>query len=217
MDVILLERVEKLGQMGDVVTVKPGFARNYLLPRKKALRATKNNLAVFEGQRTQLEAENLDRKTEAEKVAVKVDGLTVPVIRAAGESGQLFGSVTARDIAEAVIEAGVTISRQQVVLDRALKTLGLEKVRISLHAEVDATVIVNIARSSDEAEQQASLGRAVGVDESDLDEQDEDELDSLMAEVAPEAEAGAESAEDAPEAAAGDAEEAAEDADPTAS
>ena len=203
MDVILLERVEKLGQMGDVVTVKPGFARNYLLPRKKALRATKNNLAVFEGQRTQLEAENLDRKTEAEKVAVKVDGLTVPVIRAAGESGQLYGSVTARDIAEAVIEAGVTISRQQVVLDRALKTLGLEKVRISLHAEVDATVIVNIARSSDEAEQQASLGRAVGVDESDLDEQDEDELDSLMAEVAPEAEAGAESAEDAPEAAAG--------------
>lgn len=217
MDVILLERVEKLGQMGDVVTVKPGFARNYLLPRKKALRATKNNLAVFEGQRTQLEAENLDRKTEAEKVAVKVDGLTVPVIRAAGESGQLYGSVTARDIAEAVIEAGVTISRQQVVLDRALKTLGLEKVRISLHAEVDATVIVNIARSSDEAEQQASLGRAVGVDESDLDEQDEDELDSLMAEVAPEAEAGAESAEDAPEEAAGDAEEAAEDADPTAS
>lgn len=217
MDVILLERVEKLGQMGDVVTVKPGFARNYLLPRKKALRATKNNLAVFEGQRTQLEAENLDRKTEAEKVAVKVDGLTVPVIRAAGESGQLYGSVTARDIAEAVIEAGVTISRQQVVLDRALKTLGLEKVRISLHAEVDATVIVNIARSSDEAEQQASLGRAVGVDESDLDEQDEDELDSLMAEIAPEAEAGAESAEDAPEAAAGDAEEAAEDADPTAS
>ena len=217
MDVILLERVEKLGQMGDVVTVKPGFARNYLLPRKKALRATKNNLAVFEGQRTQLEAENLDRKTEAEKVAVKVDGLTVPVIRAAGESGQLYGSVTARDIAEAVIEAGVTISRQQVVLDRALKTLGLEKVRISLHAEVDATVIVNIARSSDEAEQQASLGRAVGVDESDLDEQDEDELDSLMAEVVPEAEAGAESAEDAPEAAAGDAEEAAEDADPTAS
>ena len=190
MDVILLERVEKLGQMGDVVTVKPGFARNYLLPRKKALRATKNNLAVFEGQRTQLEAENLDRKTEAEKVAVKVDGLTVPVIRAAGESGQLYGSVTARDIAEAVIEAGVTISRQQVVLDRALKTLGLEKVRISLHAEVDATVIVNIARSSDEAEQQASLGRAVGVDESDLDEPDEDELDSLMAEVAPEAEAG---------------------------
>ena len=217
MDVILLERVEKLGQMGDVVTVKPGFARNYLLPRKKALRATKNNLAVFEGQRTQLEAENLDRKTEAEKVAVKFDGLTVPVIRAAGESGQLYGSVTARDIAEAVIEAGVTISRQHVVLDRALKTLGLEKVRISLHAEVDATVIVNIARSSDEAEQQASLGRAVGVDESDLDEQDEDELDSLMAEVAPEAEAGAESAEDAPEAAAGYAEEAAEDADPTAS
>ena len=217
MDVILLERVEKLGQMGDVVTVKPGFARNYLLPRKKALRATKNNLAVFEGQRTQLEAENLDRKTEAEKVAAKVDGLTVPVIRAAGESGQLYGSVTARDIAEAVIEAGVTISRQQVVLDRALKTLGLEKVRISLHAEVDATVIANIARSSDEAEQQASLGRAVGVDESDLDEPDEDELDSLMAKVAPEADAGSESTEEAPEATAGDAEEAAEDADPAAS
>jgi large subunit ribosomal protein L9 len=192
MDVILLERVEKLGQMGDVVTVKPGFARNYLLPRKKALRATKSNLSVFEGQRAQLEAENLDRKSEAEKVAVKVNGLTVPIIRAAGESGQLYGSVTARDIAEAVAEAGVTIGRQQVVLDRALKTLGLEKVRVSLHAEVDATVIVNIARSADEAEQQATLGRAVGVDETDNDDDDEDELDNLMADVAPEADSDAE-------------------------
>ena len=149
---------------------------------------------MFEGQRAQLEAENLDRKSEAEKVVVKVDGLTVPIIRAAGESGQLYGSVTARDIAEAVAEAGVTIGRQQVVLDRALKTLGLEKVRISLHAEVDATVIVNIARSADEAEQQATLGRAVGVDETDNDDDDEDELDNLMADVAPEADSDAEAA-----------------------
>ena len=109
MDLILLERVEKLGQMGDVVSVKPGYARNYLLPRRKALRATKHNLEFFEGRRSQLEADNLQRKSEAESVAKKVDGLTVPVIRAAGESGQLYGSVTARDIAEAIIAAGVTV------------------------------------------------------------------------------------------------------------
>ncbi|MEC8028302.1 MAG: 50S ribosomal protein L9 [Pseudomonadota bacterium] len=185
MDVILLERVEKLGQMGDVVSVKPGYARNYLLPRRKALRATKHNLKFFEGRRSQLEADNLQRKSEAESVAKKVDGLTVPVIRAAGESGQLYGSVTARDIAEAIIAAGVTVTRQQVMLDRALKTLGLEEIKVVLHPEVSASVVVNIARSQDEAEQQAHLGRAVGVDELDQDDDDDDgdDLDALLATV----------------------------------
>ena len=185
MDVILLERVEKLGQMGDVVSVKPGYARNYLLPRRKALRATKHNLEFFEGRRSQLEADNLQRKSEAESVAKKVDGLTVPVIRAAGESGQLYGSVTARDIAEAIIAAGVTVTRQQVMLDRALKTLGLEETKVVLHPEVSASVVVNIARSQDEAEQQAHLGRAVGVDELDQDDDDDDgdDLDALLATV----------------------------------
>ncbi|MAK75800.1 MAG: 50S ribosomal protein L9 [Nisaea sp.] len=185
MDVILLERVEKLGQMGDVVSVKPGYARNYLLPRRKALRANKHNLEFFEGRRSQLEADNLQRKSEAESVAKKVDGLTVPVIRAAGESGQLYGSVTARDIAEAIIAAGVTVTRQQVMLDRALKTLGLEEIKVVLHPEVSASVVVNIARSQDEAEQQAHLGRAVGVDELDQDDDDDDgdDLDALLATV----------------------------------
>ena len=185
MDVILLERVEKLGQMGDVVSVKPGYARNFLLPRRKALRATKHNLEFFEGRRSQLEADNLQRKSEAESVAKKVDGLTVPVIRAAGESGQLYGSVTARDIAEAIIAAGVTVTRQQVMLDRALKTLGLEEIKVVLHPEVSASVVVNIARSQDEAEQQAHLGRAVGVDELDQDDDDDagDDLDALLATV----------------------------------
>ena len=185
MDVILLERVEKLGQMGDVVSVKPGYARNYLLPLHKALRATKHNLEVFEGRRSQLETDNLQRKSEAESVAKKVDGLTVPVIRAAGESGQLYGSVTARDIAEAIIAAGVTVTRQQVILDRALKTLGLEEIKVILHPEVSASVVVNIARSQDEAEQQAHLGRAVGVDELDQDDDDDDgdDLDALLATV----------------------------------
>ena len=185
MDVILLERVEKLGQMGDVVSVKPGYARNYLLPRRKALRANKHNLEFFEGRRSQLEADNLQRKSVAESVAKKVDGLTVPVIRAAGESGQLYGSVTARDIAEAIIAAGVTVTRQQVMLDRALKTLGLEEIKVVLHPEVSASVVVNIARSQDEAEQQAHLGRAVGVDELDQDDDDDDgdDLDALLATV----------------------------------
>ena len=185
MDVILLERVEKLGQMGDVVSVKPGYARNYLLPRRKALRASKHNLEFFEGRRSQLEADNLQRKSEAESVAKKVDGLTVPVIRAAGESGQLYGSVTARDIAEAIIAAGVTVTRQQVMLDRALKTLGLEEIKVVLHPEVSASVVVNIARSQDEAEQQSHLGRAVGVDELDQDDDDDDsdDLDALLATV----------------------------------
>jgi large subunit ribosomal protein L9 len=188
MEVILLERIERLGQMGDVVTVKPGFARNFLLPQGKALRANRSNLTHFEGQRAQLEAENLDRKAEAEQVAKKLDGLVVPIIRAAGDSGQLYGSVTSRDIAEATTAEGVTISKRQVVLDRALKVLGLEEIRVVLHPEVTVNITVNIARSTDEAEQQKLLGRAVGSEENDFD--DEDEVEAAPAateEVAEEA------------------------------
>mgnify|MGYP003124948608 FL=1 len=176
MEVILLERIERLGQMGDVVTVKPGFARNFLLPQGKALRANKNNLTHFEGQRAQLEAENLERKGEAEQVAKKLEGLIVPIIRAAGDSGQLYGSVTSRDIAEAATAEGVTINKRQVILDRALKVLGLEEIRVVLHPEVAVNITVNIARSTDEAEQQKLLGRAVGTEETEVDDEDEVEI-----------------------------------------
>lgn len=161
MDVILLERIEKLGQMGDVVAVKPGFARNYLLPRKKALRATKKNLAYFEGQKKQLEADNLQRREEAEKVAGRLDGMKIVMIRSAGDSGQLYGSVTARDIAAGVTEGGVTIDRSQVVMDHPIKSLGLHDMRVALHPEVSVTVVVNVARSAEEAARQTETGRAV--------------------------------------------------------
>jgi large subunit ribosomal protein L9 len=153
--VVLLERIEKLGQMGQVVNVKPGFARNYLLPQKKAMRATKANLAYFETQRAQLEAANLNRKGEAEIVAGKLGGLRVVVIRQAGESGQLYGSVSSRDIAQAVTDVGFTIERHQVVLDHTIKTLGLHQIRIALHPEVAVTVTANVAQSAEEAEMQA--------------------------------------------------------------
>ena len=161
MNVILLERIEKLGQMGDVVAVKPGYARNYLLPGKKAMRATKENMAYFETQRQQLEAENLKRRDEAAAVAEKLDGLKVSVIRSAGETGQLYGSVNARDIANAVTESGFTVSRNQVVLDKPVKMLGLFDFRVRLHPEVDSTVTVNVARSTEEAAEQEKLGRAI--------------------------------------------------------
>ena len=161
MEVILLERIEKLGQMGDVVNVKPGFARNFLLPKSKALRKTKQNLEHFEKQKAQLEADNLTNKKEASEVGTKLAGLTITIIRAAGESGQLYGSVTSRDIAESVSKKGIKISRQQVTLDRALKTLGLEPIRVSLHPEVSVEIVANIARTDEEAKQQLKLGRAV--------------------------------------------------------
>jgi large subunit ribosomal protein L9 len=154
-NVILLERVEKLGQMGQVVKVRPGYARNYLLPQKKALRATKENLTYFEKQRVQLEAGNLQRRSEAEQVAQKLNGLFVVVIRQAGESGQLYGSVSARDIADAVTAAGFTITRGQVVLDKPIKTLGLHKLRVALHPEVGVQVTANVAQSAEEAEMQS--------------------------------------------------------------
>ncbi len=201
MEVILLERIEKLGQMGDVVAVKPGYARNYLLPARKAMRATKENLAVFETQRQQLEAENLKRRDEAQQVADKLDGLKVVIIRSAGESGQLYGSVNARDISDAVTEGGFTIQRNQVVLERPVKTLGLFDLRIRLHPEVDATVTANVARSDEEAAEQQRLGRAILSAEAEEAAQEAQAAEEAQA--AAEAMFDPEAAEQAKEAAAG--------------
>jgi large subunit ribosomal protein L9 len=178
-ELILLERVEKLGQMGQVVKVRPGYARNYLLPMKKAMRATKDNLAYFETQRVQLEANNLARKADAEEVAKKLEGLYVVLIRQAGESGQLYGSVSARDIADAVTAAGFTVGRQQIVLDRPIKTLGLHPVRVMLHPEVAVTVTANVAQSAEAAEmQRAGLNPLAEADE---DEAEADEEETTVA------------------------------------
>ncbi|WP_428541009.1 50S ribosomal protein L9 [Rhodopila sp.] len=168
-ELILLQRVDKLGQMGDVVKVKPGYARNFLLPQKKALRASKDNRSRFEQQRAQLEAQNIKRREEAERLAERVGGLSVVIIRQAGESGSLYGSVSARDIAEAATEAGLTINRTQVVLEHPIKTLGLSPVRVSLHPEVSIPVTVNVARSPEEAERQGR-GERIGSEPED-DEQ----------------------------------------------
>jgi len=162
MQVILLERIGRLGQMGDVVTVKDGYARNFLLPQGKALRATKANRERFESQRAQLEAHNLERKSEAEAVATKLDGQSFIIIRQAGESGQLYGSVSTRDIAGAVSEGGFTIERRQVMLDRPIKSLGLHDIRIALHAEVTPHVAINVARSEEEAARQARGEQVTG-------------------------------------------------------
>lgn len=155
MEVILLERIEKLGQMGDVVNVKPGYARNYLLPRKKALRASEASRAVFQEQRAQLEAENLQNRQEAERIAGDVNGRTIIIVRQASDSDQLYGSVTTRDIANGITESGVTIDRRQVKLPNPIKTVGMHPVRIDLHPEVSSEIIANIARSEEEAEMQA--------------------------------------------------------------
>jgi len=176
-DLILLERVEKLGQMGQLVKVKPGFARNYLLPQKKALRATKENLTYFESQRAQLEANNLHRKSEATEIGGKLEGLSVVVVRQAGESGQLYGSVSARDIAEAVSEAGFTIEKRQVVLERPIKSLGLHSVRIVLHPEVSVGITANVAQSAEEAEMQAK-----GIDPLRLRDEEEIQAESVVSE-----------------------------------
>jgi large subunit ribosomal protein L9 len=155
MEVILLERVEKLGQMGDVVRVRDGFARNFLLPRKKALRATDANRKVFETQRADLEARNIERRKDAAQLATKIDGKTFVVIRQASDAGMLFGSVSTRDIAETASAGGVHIDRAQVRLDKPLKQLGISPVKIVLHPEVSVTISINVARSEEEAERQA--------------------------------------------------------------
>ncbi|MCB8873559.1 50S ribosomal protein L9 [Acidisoma silvae] len=160
-EVILLQRVPKLGQMGDRVKVKPGYARNFLLPQKKALRATKDNAARFEQERVHLEAQNLQRREEAQAVAGRVRGLSVTLIRQAGDSGSLYGSVSSRDIAEGATAAGLGIDRGQVELDHPIKTLGVRAVRVVLHPEVVIDISVNVARSVEEAEKQLR-GEAVG-------------------------------------------------------
>jgi len=160
MDVILLERIEKLGQMGDVVSVKPGFARNYLLPQKKAMRATENNRKSFDGQRAQLETVNLEQRGEAEGVATKLDGLAFVVVRQASDNDQLYGSVTVRDVAQAITDAGFTVESKQVQLARPIKTVGMHDVIVKLHPEVSVTVRANVARSDEEAEMQAQ-GRRI--------------------------------------------------------
>jgi len=192
MDVILLERVEKLGLLGQVVKVKPGYARNYLLPQKKALRATKANLALFDSQKTALEAVNLERRKEAEYVAEKIGSLTVVITRQAGETGVLYGSVNGRDIADAVTAAGFKVERSQVAIAQPIKTVGLFPVRLVLHPEVSLNITVNVARSAEEAALQAQKGAAVTA--RDLQEEEEE---AAAAEAAAEAAAAAESEEQA--------------------
>jgi len=154
-EVILMQRVDKLGQMGEVVKVRPGYARNFLLPQGKAIRANKDNLTRFEQDRAKLEAQNLKRREEAERVAERVQGLSVVIIRSAGESGNLYGSVSSRDVAEACTASGLSITRQQVLLEQPIKTVGLTTVRVELHPEVVMPVTANVARSPEEAEKQA--------------------------------------------------------------
>lgn len=155
MEVILLERISRLGQMGETVKVKDGYARNFLLPKGKALRANEANKKKFEGQRAQLEARNLERKSEASTVAEKLDGKSFIVVRSAGETGQLYGSVSTRDIADLLTAEGFSVSRNQVELNQPIKTIGLSNIAIALHPEVEVTVTLNIARSTEEAERQA--------------------------------------------------------------
>ena len=170
MHVILLERVAKLGQMGETVRVKDGYARNFLLPRGKALRATEANKKKFEGQRAQLEARNLELKSEAQGVADKLNGQSFVIIRQAGETGQLYGSVSTRDIAEAATAGGYSVGRNQVVLTSPIKAIGLHEVPVHLHAEVEAKVIVNVARSAEEAERQAKGEEINVVEETSMDD-----------------------------------------------
>ncbi|MEX0838022.1 MAG: 50S ribosomal protein L9 [Parvibaculum sp.] len=200
MQVVLLERVEKLGQMGDVVKVKDGFARNFLLPRKKALRATKENISRFEGQRAQLEARNLELRKEAEQLLPKVAGQSFIVLRQAGETGVLYGSVSTRDISDAMTSGGFTTARNQVVLDKPIKTIGLHPIRVILHPEVSATITVNVARTEEEAKRQAA-----GEDLTQRqDERDEEAVEAAeffeSEELAPKDEDETEAADGAPEA-----------------
>ena len=181
MDVILLERIARLGQMGDTVSVKDGFARNFLFPQGKALRANEANKKKFENERAQLEARNLERKSEAQQVADKLDGKTFVVIRSAGETGQLYGSVSTRDIADIITSEGFTIIRTQVELNHPIKTIGLHNVAVNLHPEVQVNVTINIARSAEEAERQAagedltSIEAIYGIEEKPLSEEVFDE------------------------------------------
>ena len=203
MEIILLERVDKLGKLGDVVNVKPGYARNYLLPTGKALRANKANLEKFEAERAERESRNQEARSAAEGTMKNMDGLSVVLVRAASEMGQLFGSVSARDIATAVEEAGHNIDKRQVVMDKAIKTLGLFPVKINLHAEVQLEVIVNIARSAEEAKTQAETGTAIVANNFE----EEEEVVEAVATEAPAEEAAEEVATEEAEAETADADE----------
>ncbi|WP_299814524.1 50S ribosomal protein L9 [uncultured Roseibium sp.] len=201
MQVILLERIARLGQMGDTVRVRDGYARNFLLPQGKALRANKANLERFQNERAQLEARNLERKSEAESVSAKLDGEILVMIRSAGETGQLYGSVSTRDISDGLTEAGFTVTRSQVELRTPIKTIGLHSVLIRLHPEVEVSVTVNVARSSDEAVRQAA-GEDLTTPEMDVfefEEEDESEEDADGEGGEEAAEASEEAAEEKPE------------------
>jgi large subunit ribosomal protein L9 len=184
MEIVLLERVEHLGQLGDVVNVKPGYARNYLLPQKKALRATKSNLVYFERRKADLLASNDKRRAEAEASGKKIDGTTLTVIRQASEAGQLYGSVAPRDIADALAETGASIERRQVVLGDPIKMLGIFPVRVVLHPEVSITVTVNVARSAEEAKIQLERGKAVTGADRDREEEEAEPQEAFEADAA---------------------------------
>lgn len=189
MEVILLERIGRLGQMGETVKVKDGYARNFLLPQGKALRANEANKKKFESQRAQLEAQNLERKKEADAVAEKLNGQSFIVVRSAGETGQLYGSVSTRDIAEIITENGFTLHRNQVELNHPIKTIGIHEIAISLHPEVEVTVSINIARSAEEAERQAqgedltSIEAIYGIEEPEHSEEFFDDEEEVEAET----------------------------------
>ncbi len=176
MELILLERVDNLGQMGDIVTVKDGYGRNYLLPQKKAMRVNEQNKKRFEEQRAELEARNLERKSEAEKVSEKLNGRSFIVIRQASEVGLLYGSVSTKDIAEQASDEGIQVTRSQVRLDKPIKSLGIFPVRIRLHPEVDATIEINIARSEEEATRQAAGEDIFAREEDKIDEDEKAEF-----------------------------------------
>jgi large subunit ribosomal protein L9 len=195
MEVILLERIATLGQMGDVVRVKDGYARNFLLPQGKALRASEASRKKFEAQRHELEARNLERKSEAEKVAAKVNGQSFIVVRQAGETGHLYGSVTARDLAEVLSAGGFKVERSQIALNQPIKMIGLHEVVIALHPEVDSKVTVNVARSEDEAERQAR-GEDLTSQARDEDEDDTPTASDVFEEGAAPAADGEEAAAD---------------------
>lgn len=182
MQVILLERVAKLGQMGEVVNVKQGYARNFLLPQGKALRASDANIKAFENQKVQLEARNAESKADAQKIADKLDGEVFVIIRSASDAGALYGSVTTRDAADAATEAGFTVDRKQVVLGQPIKELGLHEVAIVLHPEVEATIVLNVARSTEEAELQAQ-GKSIQDLAAEADAEAEFEIAELFDDI----------------------------------
>ncbi|MDR6951877.1 large subunit ribosomal protein L9 [Ancylobacter sp. 3268] len=187
MEVILLERVAKLGQMGEVVRVKDGFARNFLLPSGKALRATKDNKTRFESMKAQLETRNLELKNEAAKIGEKLNGTEVVLVRQAGETGQLYGSVSSRDLADSLTAAGFTVARSQIVLNHPIKTIGVHTVPVTLHPEVEVTIRANVARSAEEAARQSRGEDLTIIRDEDEDEEVADEVESTEAEEAEQA------------------------------